>query len=117
MKLLLDAMMPEELGVLLVGHEVSHVGDLGWRHLSNGNLLNSGEGGGYEAVITKDANMPYQQNMVGRNIGLVIVRTQTQDMEDLLGLTPEILRALSELTPGSVVRVVQARQADHRPTS
>jgi hypothetical protein len=32
--------------------------DLGWQHLSNGELLAAGEAEGYEVLITKDANMP-----------------------------------------------------------
>src|SRR5579862_5324135 len=98
-------MMPEEIGALLAGHDVVHVGELGWRHLTNGELLSQGEGAGFNALITKDASIPYQQNMLGRTIGLIIVRPKSQDIEDLLALAPDVLRSLSELKPGSVISV------------
>jgi predicted nuclease of predicted toxin-antitoxin system len=106
-KLLLDAMMPEEIGPLLTGHEVVHVAELGWRHLNNGALLSSAEASGFDVLITKDANMPYQQNLTGKNIALLVVRPRTQDLDDLLALAPSILKILPDLTPGSVIRVTQ----------
>jgi predicted nuclease of predicted toxin-antitoxin system len=104
-KLLFDEMMPDELAPLLVGHEVSHVNDLGWRHITNGELLTLSETEGFEVLITKDANLPYQQNLTGRRIALLILRPEAQSLPALLALASEILRALSALKPGSVVRV------------
>jgi len=104
-KVLLDAMMPEELGPKLGEHQVLHVAELGWRHLANGELLSEGERAGFHALITKDTNMPYQQNMRGRAISLVIVRPRSQDVEDLLALAPNLLKALATLKPGAVIPV------------
>jgi hypothetical protein len=104
-KLLLDAMMPEDIGPLLFGHEVSHVAEFGWRHLSNGKLLNVAESHGFEVLITKDSNMPYQQNLSDRKISLVIVKPKSQDLVDLHALSPRILAALVGLMPGTVSRV------------
>ncbi len=105
MKLLLDAMMPEEIKPLLVGHEVVHVAEVGWRHLSNGDLLSAAENDRFDALLTKDANIPYQQNMRGRTIRLVVVRPRTQDLEDLLTLASEIELTLGTLVAGGVARV------------
>ena len=105
MKLLLDAMMPKEIGLFLAGHNVNHVADQGWQELHNGQLLATSEAGGFDVLITKDAGMPYQQNMRGRKIALLVLRPGSQDMEDLLGLAPGILRVLSRLRPGSVNQV------------
>ena len=105
MKVLLDEMMAKEMADLLVGHDVAHVVDLGWRHISNGKLLTMAETSGFQAFITKDGNIPYQQNLAGRVIGLLILRPKTQDVLDLLGMVPEILLALSQLYPGDVLRV------------
>ena len=104
-KLLLDEMMATEMAPLLVGHDVAHVVDLGWRHISNGKLLAMAETTGFQAFITKDGNIPYQQNLAGRVIGLLILRPKTQDLRDLLDMVPEILVALAQLNPGDVLRV------------
>ena len=104
-KLLLDAMMPSEIAGLLVGHDVSHPADRGWRMLNNGKLPAASEAGGFDVLITKDVNMPYQQNMRGRTIALVALRPKSQDMEDLLVPAPQVLQALSDLLPGSVISI------------
>ena len=105
MRLLFDEMMPDELAPLLVGHHVSHVIDLGWRHLTNGELLTHGESHGFGALVTKDANLPYQQNLSGRQISLLILSPEAQSLPALLNLAPSILRALSVLEPRSVVKI------------
>lgn len=64
MKILLDEMMPEELGAFLFGHEVFHVTNLGWRQVSNGKLLNLAEADGFEVFVTKDTNLAYQQTLL-----------------------------------------------------
>jgi predicted nuclease of predicted toxin-antitoxin system len=104
-KLLLDSMMSEKLGTFLRGHEVTHVVDLDWQQPSNGKLLTAAESEGFDVLLTKDAKMPYQQNMVGRNICLVILKPESQDFNDLVALSPQVLRLLPTLKPGSVTRV------------
>lgn len=98
-------MMPDEISVLLGEHEVIHAVDLGWRHLSNGKLLAAAESEGFEVLLTKDANMPYQQNMVGRSIALLVLRPDGQSLPALLDLVPRILHVLPNVKPGSVTRV------------
>lgn len=106
MKILLDAMMPGEILSHLVGHEVSHSTSQGWQELSNGKLLTAAEAGGFDVLLTKDSNMPYQQNMVGRKIRLVVVKPRSQDIDDLLELAPGVLQVLEKAEPGSVHRVL-----------
>ena len=101
-------MMPDKIGRLLIGHDVTHAVDLDWQQLSNGQLLAAGEAEGFGVLITKDANMPYQQNLSGRAICLLILRPRSQDLDDLVALAPQILRLLPTLKPGSVTRVVQS---------
>ena len=50
--------------------------------------------------------MPYQQNMVGRKIRLVVVKPRSQDIDDLLELAPGVLHVLEKAEPGSVHRVL-----------
>ncbi len=105
MKLILDEMMPEELAPLLVDHTVGHVIDLGWRHIVTGTLLTLCESAGFQVLITKDGNMPYQQNMRGRKIAIILLRPKTQSIPSLLSLAPRILGLLPTLRDGSVTVV------------
>ena len=107
-KLLLDEMLTNRLAPLLVGHEVCHAVDLGWRHIGNGKLLALAEEHGFQALITKDCNIPYQQTFAGRKIALIVVTPEDQTLPALLALAPSILRALPSLKPGSVVKVAQS---------
>lgn len=97
--------MAEELVPVLVGHEVAHVIPSGWRHVTNGKLLSLAEQHGFEVLLSKDSSMPYQQNMSGRRIALLIVRPARQSVPALLALAPKILEALEQVTPGSVTTV------------
>jgi hypothetical protein len=105
-KIVLDEMMPKQFASYLTGHEVNHVVILGWRHVANGKLLTLFEGAGFEAFITKDGNLPYQQNITGRRIAVIILEPRTQEISDLVALAPQVLRLLPSLEAGSVSRVI-----------
>jgi hypothetical protein len=47
----------------------------GWSTLKNGELLNQAEAGGYEAFVTTDRNLRYQQNLVGRKVRILVLST------------------------------------------
>ena len=108
MRILLDEMIPRRLAPLLAEHEVVHVVELGWRQFPDGQLLTRGESAGFEAFITRDGNLPYQQNLTGRQIAILVLRPATQDFLDLESLAPDILRILPNLERGSVTRVPPA---------
>lgn len=97
--------MPEKFGKLLIGHSVTHVVDRNWEHQGNGKLLAAAEAAGFDSLISKDANMPYQQNFAGRKISFIVVKSLSQDFDDLAALAPQILQILITLAPGAVVRV------------
>ncbi len=105
MKLLLDSMMPDRITRFLIGHDVTHVVDVDWQHLTNGKLIAAAEAAGYDVLITKDANMPFQQNLANRSVSLVVLRPASQDFDDLAALAPQILRVLPTRKPGSVTLV------------
>ena len=45
----------------------------GWDTLSNGDLLKAAEDAGYDVLLTTDANLPFQQNLKGRKLAIVII--------------------------------------------
>ncbi len=61
MRLLLDESLPRRLRAYLPGHSVKTVGDMGWRGYKYGRLLTAAAGE-FDAFITADKNLPYQQN-------------------------------------------------------
>jgi hypothetical protein len=52
-----------------------------------------------------DRGMPYQQNLAGRAISLVVIRARSNRVPDLLPHVPAILAVLSSLKPGEVIQI------------
>ncbi len=72
MRILFDQGAPVPLRVLLTRHSVTTVYELGWSQLQNGGLLERAEVAGYEAFVTTDQNLRYQQNLPGRRMAIAI---------------------------------------------
>jgi hypothetical protein len=47
----------------------------GWQELENGMLLAEVEQAGFEVFVTADKNLSYQQNLVGRQLAILVVST------------------------------------------
>ena len=58
------------------------------------NCLQAAEGGGYQALLTVDQGIPHQQTRVGRKLSIILIRSRTNQMEDLLPLAPTIIKVL-----------------------
>ena len=77
MLLLLDECVPRPLKRDLVGHDVRHVVDMGWSSQRNGELLRLMVASRFEALLTVDQNLSFQQNLRASNIGVVLVLAKT----------------------------------------
>jgi hypothetical protein len=66
--------MPLPLRFVLDGHEVSSVRNEGWEGKSNGELLNL-LANRFDVLVTSDGSIRHQQNLVGRNISVVVLPT------------------------------------------
>ncbi len=73
--------------------------------MTNGRLLAAAEQSGFDALITVDRNLPYQQRLRDREIQLIILEGRMTNLDDLLVLIPDVLPLLEALKPGDVVRV------------
>ena len=104
MKLLLDECLPRKLKGALPGHDVKTVPEMGWAGEENGDLLPL-IGSQFDAFITIDGNMRYQQNMKGRSFALVVLKAQDNTIEVLLPLMPRVLSALPSLVPEQIVKI------------
>jgi len=71
MKILFDQGTPVPLRKYLTEHSVTTAYEEGWSNLSNGDLLKSAEGKGYQIFVTTDRNLRYQQNLSDRQMAIV----------------------------------------------
>ena len=75
MKLLFDQGTPVPLRKFLRGHQTDTAAELGWSAIGNGELIAAAEAAGYDAIITTDQNLKYQQNLDVRVISIVVLKT------------------------------------------
>jgi len=88
----------------LVGHEVHSVEEAGFKGLENGDLLGAATGT-YDVLITVDQNLPYQQNVTGLYIAILVLAAKRNSYARLKPLLPRAKEALNTITPGDLVRI------------
>jgi hypothetical protein len=84
------------------GHDVYTVYYMGWSGVRNGELLARSAKSGFDAFVTLDSGVPFQQNVAAHAIAVVVLRAPSNDIEDLLPLVPRLLAALPSLKPRTV---------------
>jgi predicted nuclease of predicted toxin-antitoxin system len=105
MKILLDECLPLDFRHSFPGHDAHSVEWAGLKGKKNGELLRDAELAGYEVLLTVDQGIPYQQNLAGRKLSIIPIRSRTNQLEDLLPLLEAILMALETMTPGRIVPI------------
>jgi len=108
MKLLLDENLPQQLRHEITGHQCATVAYMSWSGIENGELLAQAASAGYAALVTKDANLQYEQNLASLPIAVVVLRAPSNDIEDIRPLLPTLLKALVDL-PAKQVTIVERR--------
>ena len=105
MRVLLDEQLPRHLARDLTGHQARTVQQEGWAGLRNGELLRRAADGGFDAFVTADRNLEFQQNLAGARLGVVVLVAPSTALEDLRPLIPAALEAIGRVRPGEVIRV------------
>jgi predicted nuclease of predicted toxin-antitoxin system len=106
MRLLLDECVPRKLKSIFEakGYACDTVHDAGYSGKTNGELLALAENH-FDVLVTVDQNIRHQQNMTGRKVAILILRSRSNDIDDIRPLLPAAIVALSRITPGQVVEV------------
>lgn len=105
MRVLLDENLDRRLKRWLAAeHEGVTVAERGWKGMKNGDLLRAAEGE-FDALLTADRNIPYQQNLSRLDLAVVILEAKSNSYEDLAPLMDGANEALRGARPGGPVRV------------
>jgi hypothetical protein len=64
-------------------------------------LLTAAENAGFEVTMTTDQEIPFQQNLKGRRITIIILCAPTNRLADLQPLIPAASAALDTITARS----------------
>ena len=102
MKVLLDACVPRPLRKFLPDHTVQTAQEMGWGKLKNGALLQAVEPE-FDAFLTSDQNLKYQQNIAGRKIAILVL--PTNDWPTLRRMADKIAAKVASLKPGDFVEM------------
>ena len=104
MRLLPDESLPRRLRNHLPRQVVSTVVEEGWGGTKNGRLL-ALAATRFDAFLTADKNLPYQQNPATLPIAVLVLDAPSNELSRLLPLLPRLEQALVAPTPRSLVRI------------
>jgi hypothetical protein len=103
MLVLFDHGTPRGIAQALRGHTVKEAKSEGWDTLSNGELLKAAEEAGFDVLLTTDTNLPYQQNLEGRKLAIVILSKNRWTL--VRPVMQQIVNPVSSAKPGTFTTV------------
>ena len=104
MKVLLDECVDQRLAREITGHEVATVPDAGWASAKNGDLLGLAQER-FDAFVTVDRNLAFQQNAPRFAIAVLILRARSNRLAALRPLIPRLLELLPTAPKGRIAWV------------
>lgn len=103
MRILFDHNTPAPLRHVLAEHQVETAYELGWAEITNGELLAAAEANRFDAMVTTDQSIRYQQNLVGRTLALIVI--STNDWTRIRNWKSLVTEAVSKAEPGAYIEV------------
>jgi predicted nuclease of predicted toxin-antitoxin system len=110
MKPLLDECVPRGFRSSLStdAHQCVTVPEAGFAGKTNGELLGLAETS-FDVFITLDKGFAYQQNLMGRQISILLIRAKSTRLADLLPLAEACRDVISRIKPGEIVQVGEGK--------
>jgi hypothetical protein len=102
MRILFDHGTPVPLRRALTGHTVSTAYEMGWTELDNGALLKAAERD-FDALITTDQNLRYQQSLSGQRLAILVLPTTS--WPKIRAHEAELVAAVNGLRPANVIEL------------
>ena len=101
MRLLLDECIDRRLAREMPFFEIRTVPQMGWAGIKNGELMKLAEAE-FDVFVTVDRNLSYQQNLPKFDITLVVLRSVSNRLSDLLPFVDKLIDCVSATEPGTV---------------
>ena len=105
MRVFLDECVDRRLAREFTGHDVKTARDRGWTTIVNGRLL-ALAAEQFDAFVTEDRNLSFQQNLTAFSIAVVVLRARTNRLADLKPLVPKLLQVIA-VAPSGVATMVE----------
>jgi len=106
MKVLFDECVPHrfKLNFLSGKIECVTVPEAGLAGKTNGELLELAETS-FDVFVTLDKGIPYQQNLAGRRIAIILIRAKSNRLADLMPHVLTCREALATIKTGEIVLI------------
>lgn len=106
MRLLIDECLPRKMKFLFAeaGFECETVRDAGFSGKENGELLALADKD-FDVLVNIDRNIPFQQNLAGKRIAILIIRAASSDLDDIRPYVPQAIAAIKSIKPQQIVEV------------
>lgn len=104
MKILLDECVDRRFVRVLTGHSVVTVPQMGWAGIKNGELMRLAELE-FDAFVTVDRNLSYQQNVSEFSIAILVLRAKSNRFVDLEPFATPLLEALLSAEKGTATLI------------
>ena len=105
MRILIDECIDERLRNSFPSHDCQTARYAGLAGLKNGDVLASAEKAKFDVFHTVDQGIEYQQNLTGRKIAIIIFRTKSNRLKDLLPHLPVCIAHIESIQPGQIVKI------------
>lgn len=97
----------------LTKHAVTLAIEIGLDRTPNGQLIEAAEELGFEALVTPDTNLGYQQNLKDRTLAIVVLPSGRWPA--VLDQIDEVVGAIDEAKPGTYREIPHRRKHDPSP--
>ena len=105
MHILLDECVDQRLaGHFSPEHTVRTVAGMEWAGLKNGELLDRAQGQ-FDVFVTTDRNLCFQQNLPKFSLAVLVLKSRSNRLEDLLLLMAEVNQSISALPRGQATEI------------
>lgn len=108
MRLLLNENLPKKLKLDFPEHEIFTVRDKGWNGIKNGKLLELMVADDFDALLTFDKNLQYQQNFRKYTLTVFVLNAPANTYAELTLLSAQVNAALIKGSLSNGPFVIQA---------
>ena len=91
MKLLLDENLPKKLKADFKGHQIFSLRDKGWLGIKNGQLLQLMLADSFDALLTFDKNLQFQQNFTKYTLTVFVLSAPINNHTELTKLSAGVI--------------------------
>jgi len=102
LKILLDECTPRLVKKRLPQFFIRTLQELGWAGIKNGKLLNLAEGQ-FDVLVSTDQNLPFQQNLTGKKLAVIILPSNKVPI--VAQLISAIEQSLQFIQPGTFIEI------------